>query len=308
VVRRRRTVHTPRRLLIPLAVGPNLLGVLELWRETAEFAEDDVSFFTAVAARTAVAVRNAGEYERERELAERLQRAMLPTLSVPGHLELCARYRPAATGIHVGGDWFDAFARQDGTITLTVGDVTGHGLDAAVIMGKLQNALRAYASEGHGPAETLRLAHELLRGWGSPLFATAVVVDLEPVGGKIRWASAGHLPLLRVAADGDCSFLERPVAPLLGFPFGLDILEHEASISPGGGLLLYTDGLVERRAEPIDAGLERLAEAVRSAAGLATEEAGDVILSKMLGADDHDDDVCLLLCRWNGQQAENACH
>jgi serine phosphatase RsbU (regulator of sigma subunit) len=290
-------VRRPRRLLIPLTVGPSMLGLLEVGREDSDFAEEDLSFFTAVADRSAVALRNASEYERERELAERLQRAMLPSLSVPGPLRLCARYRPAATGVHVGGDWFDAFSRRDGTITLTVGDVTGHGLDAAVLMGKLQNALRAYAIEGHGPAATLKLANELVRGWESPLFATAVVADLEPASGKLSWASAGHLPILASDGDGECAFLERPAAPLLGFPFAFRIQEYEASVPPGGSLVLYTDGLVERRGELIDAGLERLAKAVRASAALATEDAGDLILSHMLGADDHDDDVCLLLCR-----------
>lgn len=287
----------PRRLLIPLTVGPSMLGLLEVGRENSDFAEEDLPFFTAVADRSAVALRNASEYERERELAERLQRAMLPSLSVPGPLRLCARYRPAATGVHVGGDWFDAFSRRDGTVTLTVGDVTGHGLDAAVLMGKLQNALRAYAIEGHGPGATLRLANELVRGWESTLFATAVVVDLEPATGKLCWASAGHLPILISDGDGDCAFQERPSAPLLGFPFSFRIEEHETTVPPGGSLVLYTDGLVERRREPIDFGLERLAKAVRAAAALATEDAGDLILSHMLGADDHDDDVCLLLCR-----------
>lgn len=227
---------------------------------------------------------------------------MLPTLSVPGQLELCARYRPAATGVHVGGDRFDAFSRPDGTITLTVGDVTGHGLDAAVIMGKLQNALRAYATEGHGPAATLRLAHELLRGWKSPLFATAVVAGLDPAAGVLRWASAGHLPMLLDNGAADTRFLECPAAPLLGFPFGFEITEYETELSPGASLVLYTDGLVERRVEPIDAGLDRLAEAVRAAANLPGEDAGDLILSHMLGDDEHEDDVCLRLCRWTGPE------
>ncbi|GAA3816096.1 MULTISPECIES: PP2C family protein-serine/threonine phosphatase [Amycolatopsis] len=289
----------PKRLLLPLTVGPHLLGVLELHRDS-EFTGDEVSFLTAVAARSAVGLRNAGEYERERELAERLQHAMLPTLSTPDELELCARYRPAATGVNIGGDWFDAFTRADGTIVLTVGDVTGHGLDAAVVMGKLQNALRAYTAEGHGPAEALRLAHHLLRGLDSTLFATAVVADLELETGRIRWASAGHLPILACGEDG-VRHLERPNAPMLGVPFAFDIAEYEETITPGSDLLLYTDGLVERRAEVLDDGLARLTGAFAEVTGLPTDEAGDRILSEMLGQDEHDDDVCLLLCRWSAQ-------
>ncbi|WP_116114966.1 PP2C family protein-serine/threonine phosphatase, partial [Amycolatopsis ruanii] len=265
----------PKRLLLPLTVGPHLLGVLELHRDS-EFTGDEVSFLTAVAARSAVGLRNAGEYERERELAERLQHAMLPTLSAPDDLELCARYRPAATGVNIGGDWFDAFTRADGTMVLTVGDVTGHGLDAAVVMGKLQNALRAYTAEGHGPAEALRLAHHLLRGLDSTLFATAVVADLELDTGRMRWASAGHLPMLTCGADG-VRYLERPNAPMLGVPFAFDIAEYEETIAPGSDLLLYTDGLVERRAEVLDDGLDRLTGAFAGVAALPTDEAGDRI-------------------------------
>lgn len=298
VVASRRPVLDEKRILVPLTVGPNLLGVLELSREEPAFGEDDVPFVAAVAARSAVGLRNAGEYEREREMAERLQRAMLPTLDAPDDLRLCARYLPAARGINVGGDWFDAFTRPDGTVVLTVGDVTGHGLEAAVIMGKLQNALRAYAAEGHGPAETLRLTHGLLRGWHSPLLATAVVMDLELATGRIRWANAGHLPVFVADACGRVRALDEPNAPLMGVPFTFDIQEYRTDLRPGETVLMYTDGLVERRTQSIDTGMDRLAGIFRQAVHDPPDEAGDRILEQMLGSDEHDDDVCLLLCRW----------
>ncbi|HVW43225.1 MAG TPA: SpoIIE family protein phosphatase [Amycolatopsis sp.] len=298
VLATRRPATAPGRMLVPLTVGPNLMGVLELRRAEPAFSEDDLPFVTAVAARSAVGLRNAGEYERERDLAERLQRAMLPTLDAPPELQLCARYLPAARGVNVGGDWFDAFTRADGSIVLTVGDVTGHGLEAAVIMGKLQNALRAYATEGHGPAGTLRLTHNLLRDWDSPLLATAVVLDLELSTGRIRWANAGHLPAFVAGADGAVRALDEPNAPLMGVPFSFRITEYESGLGPGESVLLYTDGLIERRCQSIDDGMERLAEVFRSVSGLEIHSAGDRILTDMLGADKHDDDVCLLLCRW----------
>ncbi|GAB2971409.1 SpoIIE family protein phosphatase [Amycolatopsis acidiphila] len=299
VVATRRPVTDEKRILVPLSVGPNLLGVLELCRDEPGFGEDDVPFVSAVAARSAVGLRNAGEYEREREMAERLQLAMLPTLDTPADLHLSARYLPAARGINVGGDWFDAFTRPDGTVVLTVGDVTGHGLEAAVIMGKLQNALRAYAAEGHGPAETLRLTHGLLRGWHSPLLATAVVMDLELATGRIRWANAGHLPVFVADKAGRVRALDEPNAPLMGVPFTFAIREYETDLSPGETILMYTDGLVERRTQSIDTGMDRLAEVFQAAAGAPPDEASDRILEEMLGSDEHDDDVCLLLCRWD---------
>ncbi|KAA9149840.1 serine/threonine-protein phosphatase [Amycolatopsis acidicola] len=298
VLSTREPVTAPGRMLAPLTVGPILMGALDVRHDGEEFGEDDVAFVVAVAARAAVGLRNAGEYEREREMAERLQRAMLPTLDTPEDLELCARYLPAARGVNVGGDWFDAFTRDDGTIVLTVGDVTGHGLDAAVIMGKLQNALRAYATEGHGPAETLRLTHGLLRGWHSPLLATAVVLELQLETGRIRWANAGHLPVFVAGAEGEVRALDQPNAPLMGVPFAFAIHEYETGLRPGDTALLYTDGLVERRTRPIDTGMDRLAEVFGDVADLDTGEAGDRILAEMLGTADHDDDVCLLLCRW----------
>jgi hypothetical protein len=298
VVASRRPVTDEKRILVPLSVGPNLLGVLELCRDEPGFGEDDVPFVSAVAARSAVGLRNAGEYERERELAERLQMAMLPTLDTPADLQLCARYLPAARGVNVGGDWFDAFTRPDGTVVLTVGDVTGHGLEAAVIMGKLQNALRAYAIEGHGPAETLRLTHGLLRGWHSALLATAVVMDLELETGRIRWANAGHLPVFVADSSGGVRWLDEPNAPLMGVPFTFGIQEYETHLRRGDTVLMYTDGLVERRTQSIDSGMDRLAEAFEAAADVEPEECGDRILEQMLGSDEHDDDVCLLLCRW----------
>ncbi len=294
----REPVAGPRRLLVPLVMGPNLAGVLELCRAGADFAGDDLAFVTEVAARAAVGLRNASEYEREREVAERLQRMMLPALNAPPEVTLAARYRPATTGVNIGGDWFDGFTRPDGSVVLAVGDVTGHGLDAAVIMGKLQHALRAYATEGHGPATTLRLAHRLLGGWRSSLLASAVVVDLDLATGRMRWASAGHLPVLLTDPDGTVQMLERAKSPLLGVPFPIEPVEHEIRIEPGARLLLYTDGLVERRTELIDTGLATLAKVFGATRGLRPEAAGDRVLAEMLRGTEQEDDVCLLLCHW----------
>jgi len=298
VLATRQPIAEPGRVLAPLTVGPNLMGVLDLRREEPAFGEDDLTFVTAVAARSAVGLRNANEYERERDLAERLQHTMLPILEAPPELRMCARYLPAARGVNVGGDWFDAFTRPDGTVVLTVGDVTGHGLEAAVIMGKLQNALRAYATEGHGPAGTLQLTHNLLRGWGSPLLATAVVMDVQLPTGRIRWANAGHLPVFVAGQDGEVRALDRPNAPLMGVPFPFRITEYETKIDPGETVLLYTDGLIERRSQSIDDGMDRLAEVFAGTTEMDIDAAGDHILAELLGEDDHDDDVCLLLCKW----------
>lgn len=290
------------RVSVPLTAGPHVLGVFDLHRDTTEFTADDVSLAKGIANRAATGLRNANEYEREHELAERLQRAMLPTLATHPDLDIVARYRSATSGVHVGGDWYDAVERPDGTVVLTVGDVTGHGVDAAVVMGKLQNALRAYALEGHGPATSLRLVHDMLRSSETPLFATAVVAEIEPNNCVMRWASAGHPPPLYTDAHGGVMYLEAQHAPMLGIHLGSGtvIPEHEKKLSPGSTIALFTDGLVERRTSDLDAGMERLIEAFRESDEYDLEGRAEHVLRIMLGGSDHDDDVCLLLCRCTG--------
>lgn len=297
----RRSVRTgSRKLSVPLLAGRHALGVLELEREHRAFSADDVSLAHAVAGRAALGVRNAYEYEREHELAQRLQHAMLPALAELDEFDIAARYRSSTRGVHIGGDWYDAFGRSDGTVVLTVGDVTGHGLDAAIVMGQLQNALRAYAMEGHGPASSLRLVHELLRESRGSLYATAVVVEVQLRSGMIRWASAGHPPPLVQDAAGSVEYLDVDHGPMLGIDLSPSIPEHRRALTPDSSVALYTDGLIERRTSDIDAGMERLAAAFERCGDGKVGERTDDVLHEMLGGSDHDDDVCLLLCRWLG--------
>ncbi|ASR38016.1 serine/threonine protein phosphatase [Prauserella marina] len=289
----------PGRVSIPLRLGPRVLGVLDLYRDSEEFDSEDVALAQGVANRAAVGLRNATAYEHEHELAQRLQRAMLPVLADQEGVDLAARYRSATRGVHVGGDWYDAVTRQDGTVVLMVGDVTGHGLDAAVVMGKLQNALRAYALEGHGPATSLRLVHELLRGWTSALYATAIVAEIDIATGVMRWSSAGHPPPVLLDGAG-VRYLEVDHAPMLGISASSDIPQHEKKLEPGSIVALYTDGLVERRSSDIDTGMAKLADVLGEHAEGALPDVAEHILRAMLDSGDHDDDVCLLLCRWFG--------
>lgn len=291
------------RVSVPLTVGPQVLGVLDLYRDSSQFTADDITLAKGIAYRAATGLRNASAYEREHELAERLQRAMLPTLASHQELDIVARYRSPTSGVHVGGDWYDAVKRPDGSVVLTVGDVTGHGVDAAVVMGKLQNTLRAYAMEGHTPATSLRLVHEMLRHSEIPLFATAVMAEVDPNTGVMRWASAGHPPPLLQTSSGAVEYLDAQHAPMLGIHVrpGTTIPQHEKKLTPGSSVVLFTDGLVERRTSDLDEGMNRLVEAFRSCEVEGLEGQAEHVLHFMLGADHHDDDVCLLMCRWAGQ-------
>jgi serine phosphatase RsbU (regulator of sigma subunit) len=200
--------------------------------------------------------RTAELLERERGIAETLQRALLPERlpDVEG-ARLAALFEPASG--HVGGDWYDAVLLDGGELALGIGDVAGKGIPAAALMGELRGGLRAGVLSGAEPHETLRVLDRLADRAGH--MATVAVVILDPASGALRHASAGHLPPAVISPGGEVRFLTAGAStPLLAYDgagSGTDVL------APGERLVLYTDGLVERRGEPIDASLRRLAEA-----------------------------------------------
>ncbi|MFF4172204.1 PP2C family protein-serine/threonine phosphatase [Streptomyces sp. NPDC001744] len=292
-------VTGPPLLSLPLTTGRTTLGVLVLTPPADRFTPDDVVMLTELARRAATALDNAQRYEHERDTAEILQRAMLTDLpAVPG-LRMAARYLPAGKGMNVGGDWYDAFLHPDGTLTTVIGDVTGHGLDAAVLMSQLRHALRAYALQGHSPGALLTLLHDLMRSLQPGLSATALVAQLRPASPEVVWATAGHLPPLLRTPDGTVHVLHDRGGFLLGLPVDQTVRDHHLTLAPGSSLLLYTDGLVERRARGVDPGIRRLAAAL---AGLAPQAGGTVeqdaekLLADLLRDSPGDDDTCLLLC------------
>ena len=182
--------------------------------------------------------------------------------------ELAALYLPGSSEASVGGDWYDAIALDDTTIGLVIGDVVGRGVRAASAMGQLRNAVRAYLLEGYGPAQTLARVNRLLDTLGGG-FATLACLCVDTETGALRYANAGHPPPLIVGPDGATRWLEGGLAPPIGAAREIAYREAEDAIPAGGALVLYTDGLVERRGEPIDTGLGRLAEAAADSPGHA---------------------------------------
>ena len=235
-------------------------------------------------------------YEREHAIAETLQRSLLPERlpDIEG-LGLAARYLPAGAGAAIGGDWYDVLERPDGRVALVVGDVVGHGLRAASTMGQLRNAFRAYGLVEASPAEVVARINRLVMSGVEEVMATVLYVVLDRETGEVAYSAAGHPPPLLLAADGP-RFLEGGRSVPIGATDPAVFREARAVMPPGSTLLLYTDGLVERREVPLSDSLERLAE-----------EAGDGdqdldalcerVLRDVLGSRDPVDDVALLAVR-----------
>jgi serine phosphatase RsbU (regulator of sigma subunit) len=290
------TTHDRQQLLaVPLISRGSTLGVLEAEPPSGSFAAEDVAVFTELARLTAVATDNALRYEHEHDVAQLLQRAMLTRLPSGGRLELTARYLPAEAGLNVGGDWYDAFERPDGDMMAVVGDVTGHGLQAAALMGQLRTTLRAYAMDAGGPGEVLTRMHRLLSHLQPDDLATAVLAQVSP-DGLLRWANAGHPPPLVRALDGTVTALEGHDF-LLGMPLeGAALREFGVRPEPGSIVLFYTDGLIERRGVPLGDCIDRLARAFGRAAG-GLDAIADQVLAEMLHDSAREDDTCLLMFR-----------
>ncbi|WP_369194193.1 PP2C family protein-serine/threonine phosphatase [Streptomyces djakartensis] len=294
-------------LCVPLPTRRAPLGVLTLSPPGARWNPDDAVMLIELTRRASIAIDNARRFEHNRDIAETLQRALLTDLPATPGLGLAARYLPATHGLNIGGDWYDAFPQRDGGLITVIGDVTGHGLHAAVMMSQLRTALRAYAVDGDSPGRLLTRLHRFLHHLQPDLYATAVIARFHPDEPTLTWAAAGHPPPVLRRADGTVQILDAKPGAMLGIPLTQEIGDHTVRLSPGSTLAMYTDGLVERRAQGIDPGIGRLAEAL---GGFRSEEldadledAADRILHPLLSDSERDDDVCLLLCHVRGDGA-----
>jgi PAS domain S-box-containing protein len=228
----------------------------------------------------------------ERKRADLLERSFVPERlpDVPGVM-LAARFIPGGAGVEIGGDWYDVLEIDDGGIGLVIGDVAGRGVQAAAVMAQLRNALRAYALEAHPPATALEHLNALACGLDETVMATAVYLVFDPASNVVRVANAGHLPPLQVGPDGSGTFLQEGRSLPLGVTRATTYREAEYPLDPGSTLLLYTDGLVERRDAAIDDGLERLAQSA-AAQHDGLEQLCDSLLAAL--GPTGDDDVALL--------------
>ncbi|WP_432057528.1 PP2C family protein-serine/threonine phosphatase [Streptomyces sp. bgisy022] len=296
----------PRRplLCVPLLTRQAPLGVLTLSPPGERWAPDDAVMLIELARRASIALDNARRFEHNRDIAQTLQRALLTELPHIPRLSLAARYLPATHGLNIGGDWYDAFRGPDGSLITVVGDVTGHGLHAAVMMSQLRTALRAYAVDGSSPGRLLTRLHQFLHHLQPDLFATAVIARFHPDEPTLTWAAAGHPPPVLRLPDGRVRILDAKPGAMLGIPLHQEIADHTEPLAPGSTLALYTDGLVERRAQGIDPGIARLSAVLGSLRGgeldADPDASADRLLSPLLSDSERDDDICLLLCHLHG--------
>jgi serine phosphatase RsbU (regulator of sigma subunit)/PAS domain-containing protein len=285
-------------LITPIHSDHGVVAVLTISRPITEpYSDADVSLVSELAIRVATVLDDAAHIEAQREAATALQNAALPkSLPVFDELQLAAGYRAASEGVQVGGDWYDAFELQTGRIALVVGDVAGHGVQAAAIMAQMRNTLRAHLFSSFGLGDSLSRLSSLIAAQERDAFATIICVELDPATGELTWASAGHPAPILVAADGTSTHLRgHPAAPIGWMQTASPHpAEHKLVLKAGERLLLFTDGLIERRGTDIAIGLTHLMLHAEQTYGLGAEQACEVILERLL-VTAHPDDMCLLI-------------
>ncbi|MFD1663088.1 PP2C family protein-serine/threonine phosphatase [Streptomyces caeni] len=286
---------------VPLMVRGTVYGNLYLAdkHDGTPFTDDDEALLTALASAASVSIENARLYERVKRAAEQFQRRMLPVLPDLRPIEVASHYQPASELPRLGGDWYDALVLPDGAVCVVIGDVTGHDVEVAPVMGQIRNMLRALAYDRGGPSGLIvSKLDRALTMFDDPPTATLVLGRIERRQGEytFRWSNAGHPPPLLIGAEGTGTYL----APTPhGIPVGVDPSvprsDHEHPLPPGSTLLLFTDGLVERRGQDIDTGLAALAgEAARLSTAPPSRLCAELVARH---GQVFDDDVAVLALR-----------
>ncbi|TWV57068.1 SpoIIE family protein phosphatase [Streptomyces misionensis] len=295
-------------VIAPLRGDQEVFGALTLVRAEAEppFTKDDIPLVAELVRGIAVGLDNARQHQNSHANAEQLQRALLPELPRAGHLELVARYVPSSTTAKIGGDWYDAFALPRGDIVLVIGDVSGHDLQAAVAMSTLRNMLRGLAVDHpEPPGDVLRrldLASHTLSPRSTATCVYALLKDACGTGHlDLHHSSAGHLPPLLTTREGDARYLESGRGLLIGMDPDIPRPSACDPLPPRSTLLLFTDGLVERRGQSLDIGLNHLREYAATLARDSLDVFCDELIIKFGG--DATDDIALLALRPTGLPA-----
>ena len=292
-------------VIVPIEVRSQVLGVIVLSTDRDRVLDvDDLDLAVEVAHRAGLALGNARAFQQEHRIAESLQRSLLPdVVEAPAGMDVSVRYLAATDGAFVGGDWYDVIPLTGGRMGLVVGDVVGHDLAATSAMGQLRNMLRAFVYEDHAsPVAPLTRIDRLFEPLGMT-HATCVLGILDPSTRRLQWSAAGHPPPLLVRR-GDARYLEGGGGALLGLAAGAHAREAALTLEDGDFVVLYTDGLVERRGESIIDGLERLrAIAAAIEASSADELCAALVEALVPQGVAREDDVALLVVRVGGDAA-----
>ncbi|WP_155060299.1 SpoIIE family protein phosphatase [Streptomyces blattellae] len=297
---------TGRRLIIaPLHGRNHALGSVILVRgpDRPDFTGDDLLVASQLATHTALGLDKAMLYEREAAVADALQRTMLPpSLPEPPGVRLASRYLPSSRTAQVGGDWYDAIPLPGNRVALVIGDVMGHSMTSAAIMGQLRTSVQTLAGLDLPPDEVLHHLDEQAGRLGSEHTATCLYALYDPVLHRLIASSAGHLPPVLLRPDGSVEVLDVPPGAPIGVGGG-GFESVETHAPAGATLVLYTDGLVESRDWDVLAGVERLCGRLRAAgSGSAPPTLEDLCDNALgtLGTGDRDDDIALLAARFEG--------
>ena len=276
---------------VPLIAEGSVIGVLHVGTlTTRRFTDDDAELLRLVADRIALVTRTRLS-GLDRAAARALQRSLLPgRLPDVAGLRFAARYIPGDAG-GLGGDWYDVFTLPDGRLGVVIGDVVGRGLHAAVVMGRLRSALRAFALEEDDPAEVLERLDRNVQHFEDGVMATALYGIFEPSLDALTLSSAGHLPPVLGTVDQPAALLNLPVDLPLGVSVGPPRRTTSITLEAGAVLFLYTDGLVERRDRPLDTGLDMLCAALTVE---GAEAACTGAVKGLIGVQDVPDDVAML--------------
>ncbi|MFI9341992.1 SpoIIE family protein phosphatase [Streptomyces sp. NPDC052773] len=283
---------------LPLIASGRPVGTCVLaYAEPHPFSTDERAVLSSVAGLVALALERALLYDVKHQLAHGLQAALLPPSlpPLPG-IETAARYLPSTRGMDIGGDFYDVVPVPSGAAAV-IGDVQGHNVTAAGLMGQIRTAVRAYTTVGQSPQEVMRSTNRLLIDLGVDLFASCLYLRLDPAHGRAVMARAGHPPPLLRRPDGRVRVLDLAGGPLLGIDASAGYPTTEVELAPGSVLLLYTDGLIESPGVDIEDALATLGRRLGEAGQLPLDELADVLIGQGAGAEERGDDVALLLLR-----------
>ncbi|HYJ61720.1 MAG TPA: GAF domain-containing protein [Actinomycetota bacterium] len=283
----------------PFLVRGDAIGAWHLsYAEPQTFAAEQVGELATVVGEAAQAMARAQRFSQEREASIVLQESLLPKEPLQTWLgaEVVTRYWAGTEHLEVGGDWFDVAEMPNGCLAVSIGDVVGRGLHAAAAMGQLRSALRGIAMEGRGPAATLESLDRFAMGTPGAELATVVYGELDQITGEFCYACAGHPPPLARIGDA-VMILDEGRSPLLAAGFSGRRREARVDLPPGATVLLYTDGLVERRGETFDDGIARLRRVLETDGDADLDALSEAVTRRLLGDADRADDVAFLCLR-----------